>query len=83
MRPIEVLLSFANLLSFLALIVPRLHSVPWSGPVVLATLIIAIVQALIEGWRWQMVPAYVLTGFFLFVWYRVLCKRKGVLNGWQ
>ncbi|WP_212951526.1 hypothetical protein [Siminovitchia terrae] len=51
MRPIEVLLSFANLLAFLALIVPWLHSVPWRGVVVLATLIIVIGQALIECWR--------------------------------
>ncbi|MGG3836944.1 alpha/beta fold hydrolase [Paenibacillus thiaminolyticus] len=68
MRPIEVLLSFSNLLAFLVLIVPRLHFVRWRGVVILATLFIAIVQVLIEGPRWQMAPAYVLTGLFLLVW---------------
>lgn len=68
MRPIEVLLSFANLLAFLVLVVPRLHFVRWRGLVILATLFTAIVQVFIEGSRWQMAPAYMLTGVFLSVW---------------
>ncbi|BFH62484.1 alpha/beta hydrolase family protein [Paenibacillus azoreducens] len=68
MRPFEVFLLFANLLAFLMLIVPRLHAVRWKGLVMLTTLFIAIMQVLIEGARWQMAPAYVLTLLFLFVW---------------
>jgi predicted dienelactone hydrolase len=68
MRPVEILLVVANLLTFLVVAVPRLHAARWMGGVVLITLSLAVVQVLLEGPRWQMVPAYVLTGLFLFVW---------------
>jgi predicted dienelactone hydrolase len=68
MRPAETLLVFANLLTLVVVAVPRLHAARWMGGVVLITIAIALVQVLMEGPRWQMVPAYVLTGLFLFVW---------------
>nr|MDQ2905919.1 carboxylic ester hydrolase [Chloroflexota bacterium] len=55
-------------LTFLVLAVPRLQVARWRGGVVLITLALAIVQILLEGPRWQMAPAYVLTGLFLLVW---------------
>ncbi|TQR46513.1 alpha/beta hydrolase family protein [Paenibacillus popilliae] len=67
MRLIEILLSFANLLAFLVLIVPMPHRVRWKGPAILATLCIAIAQVLIEGPRWQMAPAYALAVLFLLI----------------
>ena len=68
MRPVETLLLLANLLTFLVVAVPRLHAARWRGGVVFITLSLAVVQVLMEGPRWQMAPAYVLTGLFLFVW---------------
>lgn len=68
MRPLETLLSLANLLSFLALAVPQLRAVRWTGYLVLLTLLIAIAQGVLEGYRPQMILAYMLTGFFLLVW---------------
>lgn len=68
MRPIEILLSVANLLTFFVLAFPRLHAVCWTGYVALIALLLAIAQLLIEGPRWQMVPAYVLTGLFFLLW---------------
>jgi predicted dienelactone hydrolase len=68
LRPVEILLFVANLLTFMVVAVPRLHAARWMGVVVLITLALAVVQVLLEGPRWQMVPAYVLTGLFLFVW---------------
>jgi hypothetical protein len=68
MRPVETLLFFANLLTFVMGAVPRLHAAGWMGGVVLITLSLAGVQVLMEGPRWQMAPAYVLTGLFLLVW---------------
>jgi predicted dienelactone hydrolase len=68
MRPVEILLLFANLLTFLVLAIPQLHAARWRGGVVLITLSLAVVQVLMEGPRWQMAPAYVLTGLFLLVW---------------
>jgi len=68
MRPIETLLLFANLLTFLVVAVPRLHTTRWMGCAVLITLALAVAQVLIEGPRWQMVPTYVLTGLLLLAW---------------
>jgi predicted dienelactone hydrolase len=68
MRPIEILLSVANALTFFALAIPRLHAVRWTGYVAPIALLLAIAQALIEGPRWQMAPAYALTGLFFLLW---------------
>ena len=68
MRPIEILLLLANLLTFFVLAVPRVRAVHWTGSVVLIALLLAIAQALIEGPRWQMVPAYALAGLFFLIW---------------
>jgi predicted dienelactone hydrolase len=68
MRPIEILLSLANLLAFLVLAVPRLRAVPWLRHLAPMALAIAIAQVLVEGPRWQMVPAYALAGLFFVVW---------------
>lgn len=68
MRPVEILLSFANLLAFFALAIPLPYAVHWMRYSVLIALLIAGAQALIEGPRWQIVPAYVLAGLFFLVW---------------
>jgi predicted dienelactone hydrolase len=68
MRPIEILLSLANLLAFLVLAVPRLRAVPWLRHLAPIALPIAIAQVLVEGPRLQMVPAYALAVLFFVVW---------------
>lgn len=69
MRTVEILLSLALVLTFLALVVPRLHAARWMGwAITLITLVIAAVQIFAEGPRWQMFPAYLLVGIFLLVW---------------
>lgn len=68
MRPIETLLLLANLLTFFALVVPQLRAVRWTGYSALIALLIAGAQALVEGPRWQMVPAYTLAFLFFLIW---------------
>src|SRR5215216_3609504 len=68
MRPLETLLALANLLAFLVLAVPLLRVVPWLRHLAPIALAIAIAQVLVEGPRWQMVPAYALAGLFFLVW---------------
>ncbi len=68
MRPFEILLIVANFLSFMVFAVPRLRAIRWTGDIVFIALVVAVVQVLREGERWQVVPAYVLTGLFLIVW---------------
>ena len=68
MRPVETLLLLANLLTFFVVAVPLPGAVRWmrySAPI---ALVIAVAQVLVEGARWQMAPAYLLTGLFLLVW---------------
>lgn len=68
MRPLETLLSCANVLALAALVIPRLQAVRWLGYVTLIAIVIAIVQMLAEGTRWQLVPIYILTSVFTLVW---------------
>jgi hypothetical protein len=68
MRLFEILLVVANFLTSVVFAVPRLRAIRWTGYVVLITLALVVVQILVEGSRWQMVPAYVLAGLFLVVW---------------
>jgi Platelet-activating factor acetylhydrolase, isoform II len=68
MRPIETLLVVANFLTFLVFVAPQLRVIRWMRYIVLITLALAVIQILVEGPRWQMVPAYVLTGLFPLVW---------------
>ena len=68
MRPLETLLSLANLLAFLVLAIPLPRVVPWMRHLAPIALAIAIAQVLVEGPRWQMVPAYALAGLFFLIW---------------
>ena len=79
MRPIETLLLLANLLTFFVLTVLLPRTVRWTGYSALIALIIAVVQVLVEGSRWQMIPAYVLTGLFFLVWlWQKIARREAV-----
>ena len=68
MRPIESILLLANLLTFIALAVPLPRAVSWMRHFAPITLLIAFAQLLVEGPRWQMVPAYALAALFFVIW---------------
>ncbi len=68
MRPIETLLSLANLLAFFVLAIPLPRAVFWLRYWIPIALLIAVAQVLLEGARWQMLPAYVLIGLFFLIW---------------
>ncbi len=68
MRPLETLLLLANLLTFVALVIPRLRAAPRARVVAPIALLIAGAQLLVEGSRWQMIPAYALSGLLLLIW---------------
>ena len=83
MRPHELSLLLVLLLTLGVLAVPQLHAVGWIGYVAFLAVLIAIAQMIVEGPRWQMVPAYVLTGLFFLV---ACCKaprwRAGRTTEW-
>ena len=64
MRPLEALLLLANLLALVAITVP----LTWLRHAALVALLLLVAQVLLEGSRWQMIPAYALTGLFFVVW---------------
>jgi hypothetical protein len=68
MRPLELSLVLVNLLTLGVLAVPQLHAVRWTGYMAFIAVLIASAQLIVEGPRWQMVPADVLTGLFFLVW---------------
>src|SRR5262249_37288353 len=61
MRPFEMLLSLANLLTFIVSMVPRLWAAVLARFMAIIALLAVGVQALNEGPRWQMIPAYALS----------------------
>lgn len=68
MRPFEALLLLSNLLAFVGLVLPLPRAIRWmlfSAPV---ALLAAGAQLVTEGPRWQMMPAYALTGLLLLIW---------------
>ena len=79
MRPFEILVSAANLMTFFILTFPQIRTTPWAKYGVLIALLLTIIQVVFEGPRWPMVPAYALTGLFLSVW--LLQTRTSVLAG--
>jgi len=78
LRPVETLLLLANLATFAMLAIPQLRSLRWPLYLALFALLVAVAQVLTEGPRWQMVPAYALTGLFFLVW---LLRNARQANG--
>ena len=70
MRFLEFFLLLANVLAVLALLFPLPKPVRWMPQLALVALLLAGAQALVEGPRWQMVPAYALAGMAFLVWAR-------------
>jgi predicted dienelactone hydrolase len=80
MRLLEVLLSLANLLAFFSLAFRLPRAVRWMRLSAPAALPVAGVQALLEGTRWQMIPAYGLAGLFFFAWLLAKAAPSGNLS---
>ncbi len=68
MRPIEAVLSAANVLAFFSLILPLPAALQGFRLAAPAALLIAVVQMIAEGARWQMFPAYLLAGMLFLIW---------------
>ena len=68
MRSAETLLSLSNLLTLCILVIPQLRAIHWMRYLALITVLIAVAQMLVEGPRWQMIPAYGLTVLFALIW---------------
>ncbi len=78
MRPLEILLAVANLVALIVLAVPVRGRARWARQSALLPLLVMGVQLLVEGPRWQMLPAYVLSGLLLVAFlFRLRPSRSG------
>ena len=86
MRTWESLLLLADLMALLILSIRQVRGRLWmrySPAIVFVTLVMAAVQLLAEGPRWQMLPAYALTVLFLLACLLQNSAPMGGLNGWK
>ena len=80
MRHLEIAVVIANLLAFVAVVVPRLRTFRGTPYVVFLAPWVAVVQGVVEGTRWAMISAYLLSGILLGVWVvQHLAPRTGFL----
>mgnify|MGYP000890486255 CR=1 FL=1 len=77
MRLFEIILSIVNVIAFCSLVIQPLHPIRWIDLTAPAALLIAVAEVAVEGFRWQMVPAYALALIFLVIW---LLGRGGGLH---
>jgi predicted dienelactone hydrolase len=77
MRPLEILLLVADLVAFLLSAVPLPGRARWLRHAAPTALPVMAAQLLVEGPRWQMVPAYALAGLFVLVWLLRTIKPAG------
>ncbi len=84
MRPFEILLSITNFLAFLGLALPLPHGFRWVRYSALAAPLIAGAQAMLEGPRAQIAPAYALAGLLFIVWLVQRAQSTGLpgRSGW-
>jgi hypothetical protein len=68
MRALEVLLVVADLVAFLVLVLPLPGGASWLRQAAPVALLAMGAQLLVEGPRWQLVPAYALAGLLFLVW---------------
>jgi predicted dienelactone hydrolase len=80
MRPLETLELVLNLLAVLGLAIPRRRALSRARDAAALAPASAGAQALVEGPRWQMVPAYALSGVLLLVWLLGRGKRAGSVD---
>ncbi|MCJ8014635.1 hypothetical protein MUG84_23395 [Paenibacillus sp. KQZ6P-2] len=81
MRLIEIILLFANLLAFFSLVIPLQRSIKWVQYLAFVPLPITGVQVLVEGSRWGMIPAYIMSGILFVAWLAKNIVRKPKLGG--
>lgn len=81
MRLFEIILLIANLVAFISLIIPLKQSLNWVRYFALIPLPIVMIQILVEGYRWGMVPAYVISGILCVTWLIQKIAQKPILSG--
>jgi len=61
MRPLEIIILLLNLVALLMVYIPLHPPFRWAKFLPAGIVVITLVHLIVEGYRWQMVPAYILT----------------------
>ena len=77
MRLFEALLVLAIALTFLLLWVPQSRLKNWVGWSATVSILLAVIQNVIEGSRWQLAPAYLLLGLLCLLWVSQKSSKTG------
>ncbi len=62
MRSLEIAILFLNLVALVTVYIPLRHPLRWVRFLPAAIVVITLVQLIVEGYRWQMVLSYIMTG---------------------
>ena len=91
MRPVEALLLLSLLVSLLGYLVPKSRRPGWLSFMPALSVLIVVIHLAVEGYRWQMLPAYALTAILAVgsIWSRrraanlqpnvPSCLRRGIV----
>lgn len=80
MRLFEALLILAIAVTFLLLLMPPSRIARWVGLSLSVAILLTVTQAVIEGARWQLAPAYLLLVSFCLLWNLRESNRNSVLK---
>ncbi len=81
MRTLECLLLLADLMAFACVATSSMRAWKCVVPFPVLAGLIAIAQVLVEGPRWQLLPAYVLTVLFTLVWFgQQIVSTRGLIK---
>lgn len=83
MRSWELAAVVANALTLTVFAIPPLRRNRWLSRLPVLGAIVALLQAVLEGARWQLVPTYCLAAAFLFVWLWRLFRGPGRRAGFR
>ena len=78
MRPLEILIVLLNLTALLMVYIPSRFQQRWFKFSPAAIVVITLAQLLLEQYRWQMVPAYLLTAVLFLRTLPSLLKNSGM-----
>src|SRR5215213_5094226 len=78
MRPLEILIVLLNLTALLLVYIPSRFQQRWFKFLPAALVVITLAHLLLEQYRWQMVPAYLLTALLFLRTLPGLLKNSGM-----
>lgn len=81
MRPFEITLFIVTTLAFFALVIPLPQDFHWLRYLALASLVLAVIQALVEGPRLEIVPLYLVSVGVFSVWLLQNANPAGIFAG--